>query len=321
VILRGFTAVGSGQHGAVRLVGAHIGGKLECDGARLGNDSGPALIADNLHVDQSVHLRNEFTATGSGKDGAVNLVGAHIGGQLVCTKAELRNDSGPALTADSLQVDRNMDLSLLTATGASDPGAVHLTGAHISGQLNCTGAKLHNDSGPALSAESLQVDQNMFLSKEFRAIGGGAGVAVDLRGVQVGGALEFHPGLLKHVAERHRRLMVDGLTYTGVPTPISARDWLNLLRNGTPSYAAQPYQWLAAGYRAMGDEVIQQLSVGLDLNLPVGTSLARAKCDLAKNSNSATATWLTITGWVMGVLAWAFAALFIAGFTSAVRKT
>jgi len=67
--------------------------------------------------------------------------------------------------------------------------------------------------------------------------------------------------------------------------------------------------------------VVQQVSVGLDLNLPVGTSVARAACDFTKDSTSATGAWLTVTGWVLRVLAWAFAALFIAGFTSAVRKT
>jgi hypothetical protein len=189
----------------------------------------------------------------------------------------------------------------------------------------------------------------------------------------------------------------------GVPEPVSARGWLDLLREGTPGYAAQPYQQLAAGCRALGDErqarevlmaqrddqlartqprpgwtermwgritkvtlgygyqpwrallflagvvvlscvlavvlgshgalaqakgtaaagesctVIQQISVGLDLNLPVGTSLARADCDLAGPGGAA--TWLIASGWVLRVLAWVFAALFIAGFTGAVRKT
>jgi hypothetical protein len=67
--------------------------------------------------------------------------------------------------------------------------------------------------------------------------------------------------------------------------------------------------------------VVQQVSVGLDLNLPVGTSVARAACDLTKDSASVTAAWLTAAGWVLRLLAWVFAALFIAGFTSAVRKT
>jgi hypothetical protein len=67
--------------------------------------------------------------------------------------------------------------------------------------------------------------------------------------------------------------------------------------------------------------VVQQVSVGLDLNLPVGTTVARANCALTKDPASVTAAWLTSVGWVLRVLAWVFAALFIAGFTSAVRKT
>jgi hypothetical protein len=228
-------------------------------------------------------------------------------------------------------------------------------------------------------------------------------VVVDLTGARVGGTLVLDPADLEHAADPHGRLAVDGLTYAGVPQQMSAQCWLDLLRHGTRSYAAQPYQQLAAGYRALGDErqgrqilmaqrddqlartdpgwrewlwgkitkvtlgygyqpwrallflagvvalscvlavglgshgalaqtgktatpgrpctVIQKVSVGLDLNLPVGTSLARADCDLTKDSTSATAAWLTAAGWALRLLAWVFAALFIAGFTSAVRKT
>jgi hypothetical protein len=67
--------------------------------------------------------------------------------------------------------------------------------------------------------------------------------------------------------------------------------------------------------------VVQQVSVGLDLNLPVGTTVARVDCDLTMDSASVTAAWLSALGWVLRLLAWLFAALFIAGFTSAVRKT
>jgi hypothetical protein len=63
-----------------------------------------------------------------------------------------------------------------------------------------------------------------------------------------------------------------------------------------------------------------QLNSGLH-KLPVGTSVARADCDLTKNSASATVAWLSAVGWVLRLAAWVFAALFIAGFTSAVRKT
>jgi len=396
--------IGHAKVGAVRLAGARIGGSLDCSAAELRNGSGPALDADNLQVDQHMYLDGGFTATGSGGDGAVRLLGAHIGGQLSCSGAKLHNGSGPALQAEGLQVGQNMFLrGGFTATGSGDKGAVRLADAHIGGQLSCSGAKLHNGSGPALDADSLQVGQHMFLADGFTATGGGKAVAVNLAGARVGGAFFFASAQLKHTADSHRRLAVDGLTYAGLPQYISPQDWRNLLRDGTHAYAAQPYQQLAAAYRALGDDrqarqtlmaqrddqlartqprwpekvwgqitkvtlgygyqpwralwflaavvivscvlavvlgahgalaqtdktaalgrpctVTQQVSVGLDLNLPVGTSVARAGCDLTKDSASVTAAWLTAVGWVLRLLAWVFAALFIAGFTSAVRKT
>ncbi len=401
----GFTAVGAGGDGAIWLARAHIGGHLDCTGAALRNDSGPALDAYSLQVGQGMHLFGGFTATGSSSFCAVNLTGAHIGARLLCDGASLRNDSGPALVAyGGLQVGQGVFLRRgFTATGGGERAAIALTGARIGGNLDCSGAALRNDSGPVLSAVGLQAGQDMDLSGGFTATGGGADVTIDLTGAQVGGTLAFDPARLEYAADPHRRIAVDGLTYTGVPQQISARDWLDLLRHGTPGYAAQPYQQLAAGYRALGDErqarktlmtqrddeltragtrwperlwgkitkytlgygyqpwrallflaavvvvscvlavvlgahgalaqtdktatpgqsctVVQQLSVGLDLNLPVGTSLARAGCDLTTDPASTTAAWLAAAGWVLQLLAWVFAALFIAGFTSAVRKT
>jgi hypothetical protein len=400
-----FCRHGFKAEGEVNLLGSHVG-HLTCSGGMFINPEQVALKGDGLKVDNNMFCRHGFHAKGE-----VRLVGAQIGGQLDCSGADLSNDSGPALTADGLHVDRNMFLRgeptttgcrWLTATGSGDAGAVRLSGARI-GELECDKAALRNDSGPALVANSLQVDQSMSLADGFRASSAGDDVTINLTGARVGGTLVFNPGLFEHLTDSHRRLAVDGLTYARVPEQIPTRDWLQLLRYGTRSYAAQPYQQLAAGHRALGNErqvreilmaqrddqltrtnpgwrerlwgkitkvtlgygyqpwrallflagvlalscvlavalgshgaltttdktrhqdqpctVVQKVSVGLDLNLPVGTSVARAKCDLTKNSTSATGAWLTATGWVMRVLAWAFAALFIAGFTSAVRKT
>ena len=151
----GFTAIGSGESGAVRLVVAHIG-NLACIGAVLRNDSGPALVAAGIQVNQSVYLRGGFTATGGGMASAVNLDGAHIGSTLDCTGAALRNDSGPALSAAGLQISQDVYLrGGFTATGSGESGAIRLIDAHIGSSLDCTGAVLRNDSGPALSADRL----------------------------------------------------------------------------------------------------------------------------------------------------------------------
>ena len=404
---RGFTATGLGWPGTVRLVGAQIGGQLDFAGATLRNNFGPALHAHGLQVGQGMFLREGFTATGAGEEGAVRLTSAHIGGELDFAGATLRNDSGPGLRAFRLQVDGDMYLrDGFTATASGDRGAVRLTGARIGGNLDCSGAKLHNDSGPALLSYGIQVGQDIYLTK-FTATNRGKREVINLRTARVGGAFDFDQELLEHTDDPHNLLKVDGLTYTGVPGPAQQPDsgqrWRELLRDGTPSYAAQPYQQLAAGYRARGEDrqarqtlmaqrddqlartktswperrwgkitkvtlgygyqpwrallglalvlavscvlavalgahgalaqtsktatpdrsctVIQQVSVGLDLNLPVGTSVARVDCDLTKHSASVTAAWLTAVGWILRLLAWAFAALFIAGFTSAVRKT
>ncbi len=83
VFLTGEFATDAGEHGAVRLIGAHIGGELSCDGASLSNDSGPTLQAESLQVDQNIFFRG-FTATGAGEIGAVRLPGVHAGDSSGC---------------------------------------------------------------------------------------------------------------------------------------------------------------------------------------------------------------------------------------------
>src|ERR1035437_7417636 len=149
----GFTATGSGDAGAVSLLGAHVVRTLDLSRATLTNQSGPALNADTLRVDSDLIL-DWFTATGNGDSGAVSLLGAHIGNQLNASGATLTNQSGPALDADTLRIDSDLLLDGFTATGSGDSGAVRLLGAHIGSQLNASGATLTNQSGPALNADT-----------------------------------------------------------------------------------------------------------------------------------------------------------------------
>ena len=197
--LNGARVIGHNDTGAVNLFGAHITGPVGFEGADLRNDSGPALFADGLRVDQDMFMRGGFRATGSGDDGAIRLPGAHIGGNLDCIGAKLRNDSGPALNADNLDVDQNMLLGGFRATGSGSAGTVRLFGAHIGGRLHGEGADLRNDSGPALFADGLRVDQDMFMRGGFRATGSGDddGI-VRLLGAHIGGNLEFDGAHLRN---------------------------------------------------------------------------------------------------------------------------
>lgn len=70
--------------GEVNLLGAKIGGQLNCDGGTFENAKGTALSANGAQVDSEVFLSDGFHAKGE-----VNLVAAKIGG-LDCRAAPSR---------------------------------------------------------------------------------------------------------------------------------------------------------------------------------------------------------------------------------------
>ncbi|GLY97910.1 hypothetical protein [Actinoplanes sp. NBRC 103695] len=398
----GFDATSTSEQGTVRLIGAHIGGQLNCGGAALRNTTGPALNADGLSVAQGVLLQRGFTATSTSEQGTIRLIGAATSA-LHCAGARLENTAGPALDGDNLQVKRDIGLDRgFIATGVSDEGAVVLTGAHVGGLLDCSAARMANTGGPALHANGLRVDQDLILDDGFSAATAGCPVTLTLAGARVGGTFRFDSEVVTQAEADHGSLVeVDGLTYSGLPGPASVQRWLTVLGKHTARYAAQPYQHLAAAYRAAGHDrdartvlvaqrrdqldrggltgperawgrltgltlgygyqpwralllliatlaaavalsvagghhgalaqkatvgtasagpctITDQIGVGLDLGTPLIKTGARDRCQPTSTSAGQA---LTLTGWVLQLVAWGFATLFIAGFTSAVRKT
>jgi hypothetical protein len=166
--------------GGIWLLGADIGGNLECSGAQLNreNTGGNALVADGINVGGDAHLDQPFTAAG-----ALSLVGADITGNLDCGGARLNraNTDGNALIADGLKVGHNVFLRQEFTAG----GAVRLISADISGDLDCGGARLNraNTDGNALIADGLKVGHNVFLWQEFAAVG-----AISVKSADVGGS-------------------------------------------------------------------------------------------------------------------------------------
>jgi hypothetical protein len=284
VLAEGFTATGHCERGAVRLPGAHIGGQLNLDGAKLINNAGPALIGDHLQVNGGVFL-DGFTATGHGEDGTVRLPDAHISGQLNLDRAELINYAGPALIGDHLQVDSDMFAEGFTATGHSTDSAVRLSDARISGQLNLNDAKLTNQAGRALIGDHLQVGSDMF-AEGFTATGHSTDGAMRLPDARISGQLNLNDAKLtnpagpvldledaeaKHLflpahvicphgiasrsacATPERRLALAGLVYTSLHT-VGWHDWLHLITHHTNDYRPQPYRQLATVLKATGHE-------------------------------------------------------------------
>jgi hypothetical protein len=255
-----FTAVGTGTDGAVRLHSAHVGADLMLNRAVFANTSGPGLFADNLHTEGKLSaLEMRVVTEDAGDLGALRLPDARIGGQLTLRGAKLTNTTGPALLADRLQTTGPAFLDgEFTATGAGSHGAVALAGARIGDQLALNGATLRNVTGPALVADHLQTGGNLFLSDGFTAEGGGDADAVRLPHVRIDGLLVLTNSDINKIAKGAGHWWeIDGLTYRDVPGLIqndTERAWLTFLKERTSRYAAQPYQQLAAGYRAQGHD-------------------------------------------------------------------
>jgi hypothetical protein len=266
--------------GGVRLVGARIGGQLHFDAAHLDGNGEPALTADSLHVADSVFCRYGFQS-----DGQIRINDARIGGELSFSGARLDGKDRPALIADRAGVTGNMWCN----EGFQAFGEVRLSAASIGSQLNFSGAFLAQESGFSLAAEWLRVTGNVYCDDGFQALG-----EVALSSASIGGQLSFsgaHLGgngdfaLCAQGLEVTREIFFDqgfradgvvnlagakigsivdddrswpqtfdlkGLTYDEL-TDMSVRkrlDWLN--RSG--DYAPQPYEQLAAYYRALGHD-------------------------------------------------------------------
>ncbi|MET7286470.1 hypothetical protein [Streptomyces sp. NPDC005573] len=72
-------------------------------------------------------------------------------------------------------------------------GLLKLDGIHITGSLDLAGSRLTHADGPAVSANRLQVDDDVRMSDGFTAEG-----EVDLRGARVGGVLDLSDARLSH---------------------------------------------------------------------------------------------------------------------------
>jgi hypothetical protein len=197
-------------NGKVTFDGAQIGGGLDCDGGKFENparkdfnDSGTALSATCVKVTSDIYLRDKFSAKGE-----VNLDGAQIGGSLNCDEGTFENppddsteSSGIALTAENVRVGGDIFLrgGFSAGGGFSAKGEVNLDGAQIGGVFDCDGGKFENpaiigieDSGTALKARSIRVNDSVFLGSGFSATG-----SVDLDGAQIEGILECERGMFE----------------------------------------------------------------------------------------------------------------------------
>ena len=230
-----FCREGFVAEGEVRLIGAHIRGQVNFDGAHLSNQTGPAMNADSLKIDRGLFCREGFVA-----EGEVRLIRAHIRGQVNFDGAHLSNQTGPAMNADSAKVDGGM----FCQDRFVAEGEVRLRGAHVQGQLSFTGASLANADGVALNLYEAEAPGSLWL--RFAAAPRGA---VSLRSARVG-------ALYDSEATWPGEMYLRALTYGHIEAypDVDARARLRWVERDPEGYAPQPYEQLVAFYRRAGQE-------------------------------------------------------------------
>jgi len=193
-----FLRNGFKTEGEVRLLGAKIGGVLDCSNSSFAaGGSENALNADRIEVNGGVFLHNDFKA-----EGEVRLLGAKIGGDLTCSNSSFAaGGSENALNADRIEVNSNVFLD----DRFKAKGEVRLLGAKIGGNLECSNSSFAaSGSGNALNADRIEVNGSVFLKDDFKAEG-----EVRLLGAKIGG------GFYCMKASLVGGLSLEGLAVTG----------------------------------------------------------------------------------------------------------
>jgi hypothetical protein len=209
--------VKSNDMGAVQLFDAKAS-SLRMNGAVLRGPRG--LCLDGAEFSQDVLLDDGFDARSSLD--AITMVDTRIGSALVIS-GSVRSRRGQAVVLHRTKVGGSITITAAEIETTSRFGALDLTDAAVSGQLVVESTKLVNR---------------------------GSGYELDLAGTKVSDELHLDESEL--INAEVFTVTLDRLTYPNQPRDTDV--WLKMLRDHTREYEAQPYQQLAAVYRAAGHE-------------------------------------------------------------------
>jgi hypothetical protein len=135
---------------------------MNCAGASFLSQEGFALLADGLRVKGDVGLCGAFRATGE-----IRLIGATVGGDLVCSTATFHNPGGIAFMIDRSSIGG----AAIFTEDFKASGEVRLMGARVARDLIFEKASLSNPNAKALNAEHVDVGGSFRLRYGFHAEG------------------------------------------------------------------------------------------------------------------------------------------------------
>ncbi len=172
-----FLANGFIVEGIVRLLGAKIGGGLNCSGGEF-NNTELSLVCDGLKATGNIFLDDGFKAAG-----IVRLVGAEIGGDLACVKGNFLCDK-TAINAQKSTICGAVHLD----RGFLTKGEINLSHCTIGGTLSCIDATF-SCKDHALFAPRVKVSGNVDLGRDCKISG-----QVSFQGGEISGDLIFTGG-------------------------------------------------------------------------------------------------------------------------------
>ncbi|GAA0235327.1 hypothetical protein GCM10010492_37840 [Saccharothrix mutabilis subsp. mutabilis] len=287
--------------GTVRFDGARIGGSLRCHGARL-SSTGSALLGVDMQVDENLFLGEGFEAvTTSDRYAAVRIRGARLGGQLVLRGCSLRG----ALALDVKQVRAGMEILF---NPSLVHGAVELDGLTYAG--------VPRDATVDEWLTLLAARTPWYASQPYNQLAAAhqaAGNERDVRRIRVAQQRDLvRRGRLSRWGRLWHR--VTGATVGYGYRPAMALVWLL----GTLLTAVL----LVAGVAGPSGLVrscstVDQIGHALNAVTPLAKPEG-VKCQIP--TTTGLGTFVVVSTWVLQLLAWAFATLFVAGFTGLVRK-
>jgi hypothetical protein len=300
------------------------------------------LQAAGLQVGGDAFLDDGFNAAGYGPYGTVRLNSADIGGRLSLRRATLTGTNGPAMSAVGLVVRQSALLDDdFCASGDCHPATLQLSGCAIKGSLAIDVTRVTSAAASCrlvvdgLSYQSLSAPEwGVWLDLLAKATPDYA--AQPYRQLAAFVAARGHDSETRTVLMGQRD---DQLRRAKLST--SSRLW-GRFTHLTLGYGYQPWRsliglllttlltavLLASPVGAHGLEVkdkpaqactvSDRVVLGVDIVLPLVTTSVAGTC---LPNSSAYGRVVSFAGVIAQILGWAFATLFVAGFTGAVRKT
>lgn len=334
--------------GALRLTDAEIAGTLRIvERAKFVNNAGPGVSADGLRVGGYAEITS-VEIRGAGRAGALRMIDARFGSQLSLGAGTIVcNDTGPAFLGQAMHVEQDLSLDGLSASGAGDTATFDLSAAQIGRRLVWSN----------LDVENTDFDNGTFAIDGMTYAGAPAGVSIDdwlyllrhrcpaympraYRQLAAAAQTSGHDDEARRVliAQRNDQLkratekrssriwgwLVGVMLGHGYRAgrALAALALLVILSACVTATTALGRQGLMAfvpaGTPRTACSATDRALVGVDFSLPLVKTGVGERCLV--DTHTASGRTLSIVGPFIQLLAWFLSTLFIAGFTSLIRR-